>query len=88
MSQSCSNNDDTKRRKVASLPAATRCHEDNQEPNQQDNQRPAQGEYIQFSKDIQKLKEEMIDIVSTVCLLVPVSIFTQLSDLTQVYLLY
>ena len=86
MSQRWSNNDDTKRRKGASSPAAMSGTKDTHEHNNtskstvtqvQDSKPRAQGEYIEFSKDIEKLKEEMIEIVSTVCLLVPVLIFTQ-----------
>ena len=97
MSQRWSNNDNTKRRKGDFLPAATRRTEDTHEHNNtskstvtqvQDSKLCAQGEYIEFSKDIEKLKEELKNIVSTVCLLVPVSIFTQLSNLTQAYLSY
>jgi hypothetical protein len=77
MSKRWSNNDDTKRRKVASLPVATRRTEDTHElnntsksavPQVQDSKLCAQGEYIELSKeDNEKLKKEMEKFVSYVC---------------------
>ena len=77
MSQRWSNNDNTKRRKGDFLPAATRRTEDTHEHNNtskstvtqmRDSNLCAQGHYIELSKeDLEKLKKEMIDIVSTVC---------------------
>ena len=74
MSQRWSNNDDTKRRKGASSPAAMSGTKDTHEhnntskstvtPQVQDSKPCAQVEYIEFSKDIEKLKEEMIEIVT------------------------
>ena len=76
MSQSWSNNDNTKRHKGNSYPAATRCTEHTHEHNNtskstvtqvQDSKLCAQGQYMELSKeDIEKLKKEMMDIVSTV----------------------
>ena len=77
MSQSWSNNDNTKRHKGNSYPAATRSTEHTHEHNNtskstvtqvQDSKLCAQGQYIELSKeDIEKLKKEMEKFVSYVC---------------------
>ena len=77
MSQSWSNNDNTKRHKGNLYPAATRSTEHTHEHNStskstvtqvQDSKLCAQGQYIELSKeDIEKLKKEMEKFVSYVC---------------------